>query len=367
MLSALGRCIGDGAYSRVYQINKDRKEYAKKQFKGHVSESGAFREILALRRLKHENIVGLIDVEIRSTYGKTTTSLIFEFCPTNLSEYIHSNKLVYLRSEDNNMSISKQLLKGIAYMHSVGITHRDIKPENVLLKYGSAGSLAVKICDFGTAQLPGCDMGCYGFTPCYAPPEKFLDEGTFPQSDMWSYGCVLWEIFTQERLFKGDDLKVIGQQIIMFDANSTYDIMKERIPEFELPACSLEKPELKAPECISKLFSDCLQFDYRERITSDQALKAFGLTMEFADVPKYEEPTEKHKYLVGTERMWGIADRVREHCGTSDVVSLTMASLFFHTEHGFYQEVCNAYGVQKNILFSEVIKQFESSGFQLPI
>lgn len=360
----VNRQIGEGAYARVYRIKKDTEEFAKKQFTKHISESGALREITALKRLRHENIVRFIEVAKETIGSKLVISLTLELCSTNLSEYIHSPEFINIRSEKTNLEISMQIVKGLAYIHSAGIIHRDIKPGNILL----TRDLTVKICDFGMCQMKGSDMEYYGFTSVYAPPEKFIKGCTFHQSDMWSYGCVLWEIFTQEQIFKGDDLEVAGQQFVMFGAETAYNIVKERIPEFELPICSLDEPILKnAPEHICKLFSDCLQFDYQKRITSDQALKVFGLSSEFAEMPKYKEPTEKRKYKVGSENMWYVADKMQENCHTSDVVSLTIASLFFYTEHGFYQEICEAYGMQKNILFSEVLRIFESLDYQIPI
>lgn len=97
-----------------------------------------------------------------------------------------------------------QILKGLAYMHSLDLIHRDIKPENILIN--SDGSL--KICDFGfTRLLPAAsgDMTQYVATRWYRPPELLLGVSNYEQSvDVWAAGCLFGEMIDGNALFPGE-------------------------------------------------------------------------------------------------------------------------------------------------------------------
>lgn len=93
--------------------------------------------------------------------GKTAQNLVFEFCHKNLEEIIQETKKMRSKAaEENNgtnvripigdiKSYMKQILTGMAYVHSQGISHRDLKPENILMNDKGV----VKICDFGSAKF----------------------------------------------------------------------------------------------------------------------------------------------------------------------------------------------------------------------
>lgn len=109
--------------------------------------------------------------------------------------------------------IIKDILKGLAHIHSAGVIHRDIKPSNILLKSLTGG---VVIADFGIAWKEGdpnsekadCKITDIG-TTCYRAPELLFGYKKYGVSvDMWAAGCVFAEIVDSRNrpLFEAGDL-----------------------------------------------------------------------------------------------------------------------------------------------------------------
>jgi len=95
--------------------------------------------------------------------------------------------------------ICRQLLEGIAFMHSRDIVHRDLKPANILFVENSKGSWRVKLADFGLARfrLPGDfnEMTTLIGSPRYTSPELLKGQKYYENAvDMYSFGMVLWAL-----------------------------------------------------------------------------------------------------------------------------------------------------------------------------
>jgi len=107
------------------------------------------------------------------------------------------NALRHARTGDvqNKLKIAIQIAKALAYIHTQKIIHRDIKPENVHINQAGV----VKLIDFGIAKTEGLQMTRAGFvlgTPYYMAPEQVMGAATTPQVDVYSFGILLFEIFT---------------------------------------------------------------------------------------------------------------------------------------------------------------------------
>src|SRR5262249_24141374 len=101
--------------------------------------------------------------------------------------------------EDKAIEISRQLCAGLAAAHDEGVLHRDLKPANVMID----GRGRAKITDFG---LAGATTGIAGDearagTPQYMAPEQIAGRELTPQTDVYSLGLVLYELFTGKRAF----------------------------------------------------------------------------------------------------------------------------------------------------------------------
>ena len=108
-------------------------------------------------------------------------------------------------SESKARHIFRQLTRGIAYLHSRGISHRDIKPENILLQ---EDGMSIKISDFGMSRLTsgGSFMKTIAGTPQYVAPEVLTDTGESgkgygKEADLWSLGVVLYVLLSARMPF----------------------------------------------------------------------------------------------------------------------------------------------------------------------
>jgi eukaryotic-like serine/threonine-protein kinase len=211
--SALGgryeieRELGQGAYATVY-LARDRKHdrpVAIKVLNANQEDTRGeprfIREIALLARLKHPNILPLYD------WGHVE-ALVYYTMPYVRGETLRER----LRTEsrltiDVACNIAREIADALAYAHGEGVVHRDIKPENILLSEGQ-----VVVADFGVAwaidlagmqQLTHTGEGAPG-TAAYMSPEQLLKQGTPDgRSDIYSLGCVLYEMVTGTEPFPG--------------------------------------------------------------------------------------------------------------------------------------------------------------------
>uniref|UniRef100_A0A0E0KLI7 Protein kinase domain-containing protein n=1 Tax=Oryza punctata TaxID=4537 RepID=A0A0E0KLI7_ORYPU len=194
------REIGDGTCGNVFRAyNTETNEIvAVKKMKRKFfqwEECISLREVKALQKLNHPNIVKLKEV----TMENHELFFIFENMECNLYDVIRERQAAFSEEEIRNFMV--QILQGLAYMHNNGYFHRDLKPENLLVTDGT-----VKIADFGLAREvssspPYTD---YVSTRWYRAPEVLLQSSAYtPAIDMWAVGAILAELFTLSPLFPG--------------------------------------------------------------------------------------------------------------------------------------------------------------------
>ena len=201
--------IGHGAFATVYlarDLRHDREVAFKVLNANPSSETGELRflrEIRLLAKLQHPNILPLID-------SGHAEALLYYVMP-----YVKGETLRQRISRERHLpidfavSVIREASDALACAHAQGIVHRDIKPENILL----SGSHAV-IADFGIAraidlagvrQLTVTGAGSPG-TPAYMSPEQLLSDTEIDAStDIYSLGCVFYEMLTGLLAFGGRD------------------------------------------------------------------------------------------------------------------------------------------------------------------
>jgi len=154
-------------------------------------------------------------------------NVVMDFVPDTLSRVIRN----YYKSKSQMPMLlvklySYQMMRGLAYIHTLGICHRDIKPQNVLV---DSNSHILKFCDFGSAKklVKGEPNVSYICSRYYRAPELIFGATEYNTDiDIWSTGCVIAELVLGQPLFPGESavdqiveiIKVLGtpskQQIL---------------------------------------------------------------------------------------------------------------------------------------------------------
>lgn len=164
------------------------KVVERRKFKTPQDETLARREIDALRRLRHPNVVHFLDVH----ETPEAIYLVMEYATGgDMLQYVRTRGRL---AEGEARMYVRQLLDALEYVHQNNIVHRDLKPENVLLD----DRHHVKLTDFGFCHT---DHRKYMNTFCgshdYAPPEMFLgDEYSGIAVDIWSLGVLIYFLIT---------------------------------------------------------------------------------------------------------------------------------------------------------------------------
>ena len=186
-----------------------------------------------------------------------TFNIITEFCPYgDLFGYIKFYKERGSKIEEKIIwIIFIQLSLGLSYLHHKKILHRDIKTKNIFIK----NNLTVKIGDFGIAKiLNSTSSYAHTFigTPYYISPELCKDQPYNDKSDVWSLGCVLYELCTLNHPFEG------GTQVEIYEKIMTQKF-KAISPDYSLELKKmvdllLEKDEKKRPKMKDILKMKCV-------------------------------------------------------------------------------------------------------------
>lgn len=191
----LHKTLGEGASSKVKlgvnTLNGQQVAVKIMMPKDSATKYDIDREITILKRLKHPNIVQLLDVLYDEPAG--CTSLIMEIVPNGeLFDYVVAHGRV---KENTARKFFYQVASGIDYLHSNNVIHRDLKPENLLLD----ADCNIKIADFGFSNIirPGKLFSTFCGSPIYAPPEIILEKRySGPAVDIWSLGVILFVLVT---------------------------------------------------------------------------------------------------------------------------------------------------------------------------
>ena len=196
-------------------INEPKKEKDKNVKKNKEITDIELVEMSNLKKLSHHpNIVNIIDIN----FSNEESWILMEYVPTDLRKFFWKNKnnKKYM-NERFFKSIAYQIICGVNFIHSELVVHRDLKPENIF--YDDKNNI-VKIGDFGLSVNldfnPESDYLSAGTYP-YMPPDVILGLKKYGNTfDIWSVGCVLFEICTASRLIdcKPDDTAEVVLQLM---------------------------------------------------------------------------------------------------------------------------------------------------------
>lgn len=195
----IGKEIGTGEFGAVYKAVYKNSDVAVKKIIDKTTVDEFLKEAFVMSTLSHPNLVKLIGVvkHVSSGIDKNEISLVTEFMPKG-------SLLDYLMSRGRTIVTKKELVDfvinicyGMSYLEEKGIVHRDLAASNVLI---SKESIA-KVSDFGLAKkIMDDSRNGVRIRIKWTAPEAIRDRLYSNKSDMWSFGILLWEMFSYGRV-----------------------------------------------------------------------------------------------------------------------------------------------------------------------
>jgi len=215
------RKLGEGGMGRVYLAEHVRmgRPCALKVLNPELVDSpdaiARFaREASSASRINHPNVASVYD------FGETEDGIAYL-----AMEYAEGERLSTLIAREGPfpperaVAIARQVADALITAHELGIVHRDLKPDNILVSRARDGSDLVKVIDFGIAKGPhGTDtqLTRTGFvvgTPKYMSPEQVSGEPVDGRTDIYSLGCILYEMLVGQPAFDGPTAELIMRRL----------------------------------------------------------------------------------------------------------------------------------------------------------
>ena len=231
------------------------------------------REAEVLASLNHPNIAQI--------YGLEENALVMEL--------VEGENLKGPLPTDTALNYAKQIAEALEAAHEKGIVHRDLKPANVMI----TPSGLVKVLDFGlaavlqgptrtsdpaaspTLTMRSTEAGLIMGTAAYMSPEQASGKPVDKRADIWSFGVVLWEMLTGNRLFDGETI-----------SHTLADVLRGEIDFSKLP------PE--TPVAIRELLRRCLDRNVKERLRD---IGEARVVIERGGIDVAPKPVRTHRIL----------------------------------------------------------------------
>ena len=252
--------LGTGGMGEVYRARDSRlrRDVALKMLPESLSNNpdrlARFeREAQVLAALNHPQVAAIYGLEESNGHRALVLELVEG---ETLAERIAAGPIPVADA----LPIAKQIAEALEYAHEHGVVHRDLKPSNV--KIAPNGS--AKVLDFGLAKLADgtvierrdssmsptvadvTNVGVLMGTAAYMSPEQARRKEADKRSDVWAFGCVLYEMLTGRRAFAGDDVTEILANVLKAQPDWT------RLPS-------------ETPAAIRRLLRRCLEKDRAQR------------------------------------------------------------------------------------------------------
>ena len=209
--------LGDGAYSIVYKVKRkeDNNIYALKKVKlkglSEKEKQNALNEVRILASVKSPFVISYKEAFIEEE--KETLCIVMEYADKGdlYQKIVHLKKIGCLIEEIDAWKIFIQMVRGLKSLHDLKILHRDLKSANIFLfSDGTA-----KIGDLNVSKVAQKGLGyTQTGTPYYASPEVWNENPYDNKSDIWSLGCVTYEMLTLHPPFRAKNMEQLYNRVI---------------------------------------------------------------------------------------------------------------------------------------------------------
>ncbi|WP_405664472.1 Stk1 family PASTA domain-containing Ser/Thr kinase [Streptomyces sp. NBC_01166] len=236
----LGSVLGRGGMAEVYLAHDTRlgRTVAVKTLRADLARDPSFqarfrREAQSAASLNHPAIVAVYDTGEDYVDGVSIPYIVMEYVDgSTLRELLHSGRKLL---PERTLEMTVGILQALEYSHRAQIVHRDIKPANVMLTRTGQ----VKVMDFGIARA----MGDSGMTMTqtaavigtaqYLSPEQAKGEQVDARSDLYSTGCLLYELLAVRPPFVGDSPVAVAYQHVREEPQPPSNFDPEITPEMD--------------------------------------------------------------------------------------------------------------------------------------
>lgn len=297
--------LGEGGFGRVYRAyDNEEHEYVALKMQSVDPKHPELRlrnEVEKVQQYRHRYIARYKECYTFTTLnGDIDVAVMKYYKDGSLDQLLNSGKL----GIEERFTMLKQMLEGIAFLHSHGIIHRDLKPQNVLIVEHD-GRYAPLITDFGISkqlaegESSAVSNSILGGTYAYASPEQLKETTIRKNTDLWSFGVIAYYMLTGTRPFNCGTFSPTSQE--------------GRQEQFRQMTSGILPEALSGvPEPWQTLIRECLVVNNTKRIAhAEDALKIIagpvsggsiklysdvkddgGDTIVMTDTPKVEEPKQ---------------------------------------------------------------------------
>ncbi|MBI5098108.1 MAG: serine/threonine protein kinase [Nitrospirae bacterium] len=215
--------LGSGAFGHTYKVQKGSEIYAMKILKPEAMSSEILsegykrfqREIRSLQKVQSDYVVEYYESGVWVDKAIDHYFIVMEFVEgMDFAQFLKLHRKTFIKDENMMQGILSQILQGLYDIHNLNIIHRDLKPANIYITDEDKVKLLdfglVKMLDYSTVTTKGKIVG----TPLFMSPEMIEGKTIDYRSDLYSFGVVLYFIFTQEYPFQGENVFVLLNNIV---------------------------------------------------------------------------------------------------------------------------------------------------------
>ena len=330
------RTLGQGAFSTVFLVKrkKDNKQYALKSIKmenlSKIEQQNSVNEVRILSSIVHPNIISY--KESFWNWNNKTLNIIMEYCDDGDLESkikkMERNKIKF--NENLIWNYAFQILFGIKALHDKGVIHRDIKSANIFL---SKLNNKCKIGDLNTGKVikknKNKNNSNYQIgTPTYFSPEIWKKGEISYKSDIWAFGCIVYEMCSLKMPFKGKNMEELKKNICKGKIEKISSRYSKELWEFIQTL--LQNDVEKRPDCEmilrNKIVKDKLNqlsgFNFMNEKNDDES--SITDTIEYKNLWDLENKIPIKKKYTKTNMSYNVEETIRNDSSFSEISSLDL-------------------------------------------